>query len=97
MSLVDCFWSSRSLQLYQSQSLTLLCCNFRSALALAGTSNEVAIVQQTTAAVEFALKEHSILLLQLRSEETTAAELYQVVQVSICSTQANAASLDTPV
>jgi hypothetical protein len=61
-------------------------------LALAGTLNEVAIVQQTTTAVELALKEHITVLLQLRSEETIDAELYQVVQVSICSTQAYVAS-----
>ncbi len=92
LGLVDCFWSSRSLQLYQWQSLALTCRNFKSALALAGTVNEVAIVQQTTTAVELALKEHSTVLWQLRSEETIDAELFQVVQVSICSIQANVAS-----
>jgi hypothetical protein len=90
--LVDCFWSKRSFQLYHWQSLALTCCNLKSALALAGTLNEVAVVQQTTTAVELALKEHSTVLLQLRSGDTIAAELYQVIQVSICSTQAYVAS-----
>ena len=91
-----CFWHKRSLKLYQLQSLSLICCNSKSALALAGTLNEVAIVQQTTAAVKLALKEHSTILLQLRSEDTIAAELYQVIQVSICAILANVASFDKP-
>jgi len=83
-----------ALKLYQWWSLALTSCNFKSALALAGTLNEVTIVQQTIIAVELALKEHSTLLWQLKSEETIDAELYKVVQVSICSIQVNAASYD---
>lgn len=68
----------------------------KSASAAAGILNEVAIVQQTTTAVELALKEHSKVLVQLRSEETIAAELYQIVQVSICATLANVATFNNP-
>lgn len=67
-------------------SLALTPCNFKSALAIAGTSNEAAIVQQTTTAVEL-VKEHSTVLGQLRSKQTIDAELYQLVQVSDFSIQ----------